>query len=77
MGGRFPAAAPARLLVLARRHDYYGERRNELTVTGVGLDPPCIRSALDAALLTDADLSLGREGWAAIPAPLLSGPDVP
>ncbi|MBG0851606.1 GTP-binding protein [Streptomyces spinoverrucosus] len=58
-------------------HDYYGERRNELTFTGVGLDPHRIRSALDAALLTDAELSLGREGWAAIPDPLLGGPDAP
>ncbi|MBT2675684.1 GTP-binding protein [Streptomyces sp. ISL-14] len=53
-------------------HDYYGERRNELTLTGVDLDPQAVRSALDAALLTDAELSLGRDGWTSIPDPLLS-----
>ncbi|MEU5001295.1 GTP-binding protein [Streptomyces sp. NPDC021622] len=53
-------------------HDYYGERRNELVFTGIDLDDQRIRSALDAALLTDAELALGREGWTAIPDPLLS-----
>lgn len=53
--------------------DYYGERRNEITLTGTGLDGPAIRSALDAALLTDAELSLGQEGWTAVPDPLLGG----
>lgn len=33
--------------------DYYGERRNEITLTGTSLDGPAIRSALDAALLTE------------------------
>lgn len=47
--------------------DYYGERRNEITLTGTSLDGPAIRSALDAALLTDAELSLGQEGWTTVP----------
>ncbi|MER5216834.1 GTP-binding protein [Streptomyces sp. NPDC002838] len=51
--------------------DYYGERRNEITLTGTSLDGPAIRSALDAALLTDAELSLGQEGWTTVPDPLL------
>ncbi|WP_426544431.1 GTP-binding protein [Streptomyces sp. UG1] len=51
--------------------DYYGERRNEINLTGTGLDGPAIRFALDAALLTDAELSLGQEGWTAVPDPLL------
>lgn len=53
--------------------DYYGERRNEITLTGIGLDGPAIRDALDAALLTDAELSLGRDGWMAVADPLLGG----
>ncbi|MDT0382291.1 GTP-binding protein [Streptomyces sp. DSM 42041] len=53
-------------------HDYYGERRNEVTFTGVGLDADRLRGALDAALLTDAELVGGRDAWAAIPDPLLS-----
>lgn len=51
--------------------DYYGERRNEITLIGTSLDGPAIRSALDAALLADAELSLGQEGWTTVPDPLL------
>ncbi|MEV0219701.1 GTP-binding protein [Streptomyces sp. NPDC050704] len=53
--------------------DYYGERRNEITLTGISLDEPEIRSVLDTALLTDAELSLGQEGWTTVPDPLLGG----
>ncbi|MGN5380790.1 GTP-binding protein [Streptomyces lasalocidi] len=56
-------------------HDYYGERRNEITLTGVGLDQQAIRSALDKALLNDAELSLGWHGWTSIPDPLLGNVD--
>ncbi|MFI9616517.1 GTP-binding protein [Streptomyces sp. NPDC052023] len=52
--------------------DYYGERRNEIVFTGVDLDALDIRSALAAALLTDAELALGEDGWATFPDPLLS-----
>ncbi|MCZ1014165.1 GTP-binding protein [Streptomyces noursei] len=56
-------------------HDYYGERRNELLLTGTDLDERRTRSALDAALLTDAELALGRDGWRTVPDPLLGGVD--
>ena len=56
--------------------DYLGERRNEITLTGPGLDPEAIHRALNAALLTDAELSLGREGWTAVPDPLLGDVDL-
>ncbi|MGY4959131.1 GTP-binding protein [Streptomyces sp. NEAU-S7GS2] len=52
-------------------HDYYGERRNDLTFTGTDLDPDRLCSALDAALLNDTELSLGSDGWADFPDPLL------
>ncbi|MFJ7150578.1 GTP-binding protein [Streptomyces sp. NPDC100445] len=52
-------------------HDYYGERRNEITLTGVALDQQAVRSALDRALLTDVELSRGRRGWTSVPDPLL------
>ncbi|MEU3404964.1 GTP-binding protein [Streptomyces sp. NPDC006670] len=55
-------------------HDYYGERRNEIVFTGIHLDEQRVRSALDEALLTDAELSRGRDGWTAIPDPLLGSP---
>ncbi|MBO8191479.1 GTP-binding protein [Streptomyces oryzae] len=43
--------------------DYFGERRNEITFTGIELDALRIRGALDAALLTDAELALGLDHW--------------
>ncbi|MFF7230824.1 GTP-binding protein [Streptomyces sioyaensis] len=56
-------------------HDYYGERHNALTFTGADLNRDRLCSALDAALLDDRELSLGWDGWAAFPDPLLG--DVP
>ncbi|MFH8630449.1 GTP-binding protein [Streptomyces lydicus] len=52
-------------------HDYYGERRNEITFIGTDLDRDRLRSALDAALLDDTELSLGADGWAGFADPLL------
>lgn len=52
-------------------HDYYGERRNELVLTGVGLNKAALHDKLNSALLTDAELSLGRAGWTAVPDPLM------
>jgi G3E family GTPase len=43
--------------------DYYGERRNEIAFTGPDPDLTRIAGALDHALLTDAELTLGPEGW--------------
>ncbi|WP_255311707.1 GTP-binding protein [Streptomyces sp. PTY087I2] len=51
--------------------DYYGERRNEITFTGEGMDSSRIASALDDALLRNEELALGREGWARWEDPLL------
>jgi hypothetical protein len=56
-------------------HDYYGERRNEITLTGVGLDQETVCSTLDRALLTDVELSLGWQSWTSIPDPLLGDVD--
>lgn len=74
--GAWEAASPQRRTLASWFwHDYYGERRNEITFTGVDLDQRRIRSTLDAVLLTDEELSQGREFWASIPDPLLSGSD--
>ncbi|MEU9086546.1 GTP-binding protein [Streptomyces sp. NPDC048357] len=66
------AASPQRrTLASSAWDDYYGERRNEIVFTGIDLDGQRVCTALDEALLTDRELSLGRDGWAAISDPLL------
>ncbi|MFD4985466.1 GTP-binding protein [Streptomyces sp. NPDC058374] len=68
------AASPQRRTLAAWFwHEYYGERRNELVLTGVGLEKAVIHDTLSSALLTDAELSLGSAGWAAVPDPLMGG----
>ncbi|MBT2544162.1 cobalamin biosynthesis protein CobW [Streptomyces sp. ISL-44] len=52
--------------------DYYGERRSEIRFTGPGIDVERITGALDAALVTDAELSLGRVRWSEWADPLFS-----
>ncbi|MEU2736090.1 GTP-binding protein [Streptomyces sp. NPDC007095] len=70
------AASPQRRTLASWFWDvYYGERRNEIVLTGIDLEQEGIRAALDAALLTDAELSLGRDGWTSFPDPLLSSTD--
>ncbi|WP_327364354.1 GTP-binding protein [Streptomyces sp. NBC_01296] len=66
------AASPQRRTLACWFWDaYYGERRNEIVFTGAGLDADRIGGALDSALLTDSELSLGHEGWRTLNDPLL------
>ncbi|MET9375619.1 hypothetical protein ABZX98_15905 [Streptomyces sp. NPDC002992] len=65
-GGRHPgeaASAQRRTLACRLWDDYYGERRNEIRFTGLGLATERITGALDGALVTDAELSLRRAVW--------------
>ncbi|MEU7095666.1 CobW family GTP-binding protein [Kitasatospora aureofaciens] len=54
------SASPQRRTFAALFWDpYYGERRCELTLTGIDLDVPALHRLLDSCLLTDAELALG------------------
>lgn len=47
----------------------YGDRQQELVVIGQNVDQAALSRRLDACLLTDAELSLGTEGWRSFPDP--------
>ena len=47
----------------------YGDRRQELVVIGQALDAAALTTALDAALLTADEMSLGPDAWADWPDP--------
>lgn len=48
----------------------WGDRRQELVFIGQSLPEPSLRRALEAALLTDTELTGGPEGWRHLPNPL-------
>jgi G3E family GTPase len=47
----------------------YGDRRQEIVFIGQHLDAPQMRARLDACLLDDAEMALGRDGWQRLPDP--------
>lgn len=47
----------------------FGDRRQELVLTGLGLDHAALQARLDACLLTDTEMAAGADAWAAYPDP--------
>lgn len=47
----------------------YGDRRQELVFIGIGLDEAALRRRLDACLLDDGEVALGRLAWKDFPDP--------
>jgi hypothetical protein len=46
-------------------HPAWGDRCQQLVWIGVGMDEAGLRAMLDGCLLTDAEMALGPDGWAA------------
>ena len=47
----------------------WGDRRQEIVFIGANMDREALIADLDAALLTDAEMALGQQGWRAFPDP--------
>lgn len=60
---QWPEGDEVRAEIRAELQGPWGDRRQELVFIGAPLHEERIREALNAALLTDAELLLGPEGW--------------
>jgi G3E family GTPase len=52
--------------IIEKMEPAWGDRRQELVLIGIGMDEDALRARLDACLLTDGEMALGAEGWAAL-----------
>lgn len=59
----WPDDEEERASVLGDFQSPYGDRRQELVFIGIEMDRGAIDSALEACLLTDAEMQLGPAGW--------------
>ncbi|AMV28337.1 Putative metal chaperone YciC [Gemmata sp. SH-PL17] len=67
---QWPTDSDERTEILATFEGEYGDRRQELVFIGQSLDQVAIRAALDAALMTEAEMCGGSVAWAQINDPL-------
>jgi G3E family GTPase len=58
-----PADPQLRAQIMQHFQEPFGDRRQELVIIGVDLPREALTAALDACLLTDAEMALGTRAW--------------
>lgn len=66
---RWPEDADSRAWIDSKWEGAFGDRRQEVVMIGVQLDEAYTRALLEGCLLTDEELAMGPEVWAAWPDP--------
>jgi len=65
----WPDDAVSLAAIAEKMTDPWGDRRQELVLIGMGMDQAALTASFDECLLTDEEMILGPEGWAAFPDP--------
>jgi G3E family GTPase len=65
----WPEDPDYRANIAAKSTGEWGDRRQELVFIGMEMDKAEVCANLDACLLTDAEMALGRSGWVNFPDP--------
>lgn len=66
---QWPDSAEVKAQIKAMWHPNFGDRRQQIVIIGQRMDEAAIREALDACLLTDAELAEGKPAWRKYPDP--------
>ncbi len=65
-----------RAYIEGQMHGDHGDRRQEMVLIGVGMDRPALVAALDACLVTDAEMASGPAAWADLDDPFPPWPSL-
>jgi G3E family GTPase len=68
----WPTEPERRAEIVKEWQEPFGDRRQELVLIGIGMDEPALRAGFERCLLSDAEMSPGPSGWAALSDPFAS-----
>lgn len=66
---QWPDSAEVKAQIKAMWHPYFGDRRQQIVIIGQRMDEAALRAALDACVLTDAEVEQGKAAWRKYPDP--------
>ena len=66
---QWPEDAESRAYIKSNWEEPFGDRRQEIVFIGIGMDETTLRNALNACLLTAAEMRAGVKSWTRLPDP--------